>query len=65
MLYDNALRCIYGNYVGSRRDMTEMLAFAAEHNVESLVDVVAFTDVNLAIDMVRRGNTVARTVLQR
>ena len=41
-----------------------MLAFAAEHDVESLVDVVPFTDVNRAIDMVRRGNTAARTVLQ-
>lgn len=65
LLYDNALRSIYGNYVGSRRDMTAMLAFAAEHNVESLVDVVPFTDVNRAIDSVRRGNPVARTVLQR
>jgi alcohol/geraniol dehydrogenase (NADP+) len=65
MLYDNALRSIYGNYVGSRRDMIAMLAFAAEHNVESLVDVLPFTDVNRAIDMVRRGNTVARTVLHR
>jgi alcohol/geraniol dehydrogenase (NADP+) len=65
MLYDNALRSIYGNYVGSRTDMIAMLAFAAEHNVESLVDILPFTDVNRAIDMVRRGNTVARTVLQR
>ena len=65
MLYDNALRSIYGNYVGSRKDMVAMLAFAAEHNVESLVDVVPFTDVNLAIDTVRRENAVARTVLQR
>jgi len=65
MLYDNALRSIYGNYVGNRRDMVAMLAFAAEHHVESPVDVLAFTDVNRAIDMVRRGNTVARTVLQR
>lgn len=64
MLYDNALRSIYGNYVGSRRDMTAMLAFAAEHNVESLVDVLPFTDVNRAIDIVR-SNTAARTVLQR
>jgi D-arabinose 1-dehydrogenase-like Zn-dependent alcohol dehydrogenase len=65
LLYDNARRSIYGNYVGSRKDMTAMLAFAAEHTVESLVDVVPFTDVNQAIDTVRRGNAVARTVLQR
>jgi D-arabinose 1-dehydrogenase-like Zn-dependent alcohol dehydrogenase len=65
MLYDNALRSIYGNYVGSRSDMVAMLAFAAAHDVESLVDVLPFTDVNRAIDVVRRGNTAARTVLQR
>jgi D-arabinose 1-dehydrogenase-like Zn-dependent alcohol dehydrogenase len=65
LLYDNALRSIYGNYVGSRKDMVAMLAFAAEHNVESLVDVLPFTDVNRAIDIVRRGNAVARTVLER
>jgi D-arabinose 1-dehydrogenase-like Zn-dependent alcohol dehydrogenase len=63
LLYDNALRTIYGNYVGSRKDMTAMLAFAAGHHIESLVDVVPFTDVNHAIDMVRRGRT-ARAVLQ-
>src|SRR5262249_32757028 len=48
-----------------RRDLIATLAFAAEHNVESLVDVLPFTDVNRAIDIVRRGNTVARTVLER
>ena len=65
MLYDGALRSIYGNYVGSRKDMIALLAFAAEHGVECLVDIVPFTEVNRAIDMVRRGHAVARTVLQR
>jgi Zn-dependent alcohol dehydrogenases len=65
LLYDNALRSIFGNYVGSRGQMMAMLVFAAEHNVESLVDVVPFTDVNQAIEMVRRGQTPARVVLQR
>jgi D-arabinose 1-dehydrogenase-like Zn-dependent alcohol dehydrogenase len=65
MLYDNALRSIYGNYVGSRKDMVAMLAFAAEHDVECLVDVLPFTDVNQTIDKVRRENSVARAVLQR
>jgi D-arabinose 1-dehydrogenase-like Zn-dependent alcohol dehydrogenase len=65
LLYDNALRSIFGNYVGSRGQMMAMLVFAAEHTVESLVDVVPFTDVNQAIEMVRRGQTPARVVLQR
>ena len=65
LLYDSAVRSIYGNYVGSRTDMNAMLAFAAERKLESLVDVLPFTDVNRAIDMVRSGNSVARIVLQR
>jgi D-arabinose 1-dehydrogenase-like Zn-dependent alcohol dehydrogenase len=65
MLYDSAQRTVYGNYVGSRRDMTAMLDFAAEHNIESIVDVMPFTRVNEAIDMVRRGNVPIRMVLQR
>lgn len=65
LLYDRARRSIYGSYVGSRRDMSAMLAFAAEHNVESLVDVLPFTEVNRAIDLVRSGNAVTRTVLRR
>jgi D-arabinose 1-dehydrogenase-like Zn-dependent alcohol dehydrogenase len=64
-LYDNALRSLYGSYVGSRRDMVAMLAFAAEHRIESLVEVRPFTDVNRAIDVVRAGTGAARTVLQR
>jgi D-arabinose 1-dehydrogenase-like Zn-dependent alcohol dehydrogenase len=65
LLYDNALRTIYGNYVGSRADMAAMLAFAAGHEIDSLVDVLPFTDANGAIDSVRRGHSVARAVLQR
>ena len=64
-LYDNALRSIQGSYVGSRRDMVATLAFAAGHHVESLVEVLPFSDVNRAIDLVRRGTAVARTVLRR
>jgi D-arabinose 1-dehydrogenase-like Zn-dependent alcohol dehydrogenase len=63
-LYDSAQRTIYGNYVGSRRDMIAMLAFAAEHDVESLVEIVPFSKINQAIDMVRSGNVPVRVVLQ-
>jgi D-arabinose 1-dehydrogenase-like Zn-dependent alcohol dehydrogenase len=65
LLYDNALRTIYGNYVGSRKDMAATLAFAAEHDIDSLIDVLPFTDVNRAIATVRHGHSVARMVLQR
>jgi D-arabinose 1-dehydrogenase-like Zn-dependent alcohol dehydrogenase len=65
LLYDNALRAIYGSYVGSRADMAAMLEFAAGHHVESLVDLLPFTDVNRAIEQVRHGQAIARTVLER
>jgi D-arabinose 1-dehydrogenase-like Zn-dependent alcohol dehydrogenase len=63
-LYDSAQRTIYGNYVGSRRDMIAMLAFAADHDVESIVEIMPFSKVNQAIDMVRSGSIPMRVVLQ-
>jgi D-arabinose 1-dehydrogenase-like Zn-dependent alcohol dehydrogenase len=64
-LYDNAQRTIYGSYVGSRKDMRDMLAFAAEHNIEDAVHIMPFADVNEAIATVRRAHTPTRVVLQR
>jgi alcohol/geraniol dehydrogenase (NADP+) len=65
VLYDNAQRTIYGNYVGSRKDMVSMLAFAAEHNIRSVVHLMPFTKVNEAIDLVRERTVPMRVVLQR
>lgn len=65
LLYDNAHRRIYGSYVGSRADMADMLTFAADRKIACLVDVLPFAEVNRAIETVRTGNAVARTVLQR
>ncbi|HMI88645.1 MAG TPA: NAD(P)-dependent alcohol dehydrogenase [Polyangiaceae bacterium] len=65
MLYDNAQRTLYGSYVGSREAMMAMLAFAEEHQIESIVDVMPFDKVNEAIDRVRSGKVPMRLVLQR
>jgi D-arabinose 1-dehydrogenase-like Zn-dependent alcohol dehydrogenase len=65
LLYDNAQRTIYGNYVGSRQDMVSALTFAADHDIRSAVHVMPFTHVNEAIDMVRNGKVSTRVVLQR
>lgn len=65
LLYDNAQRTIYGNYVGSRPDMVSMLAFAAVHDIRSVVHLLPFTEVNEAIDIVRNGTVSVRAVLQR
>ena len=64
LLYDYAQRTIYGNYTGSRRDMTAMLAFAAKHKIESIVHVQPFSKMNEAIELVKRGNVSMRIVLE-
>lgn len=64
-LYDRSQRTIYGNYVGSRRDTVAMIAFAAKHGIQSIVDILPFSKANEAIDMVRTGNLPTRVVLER
>ena len=64
LLYDYAQRTIYGNYVGSRKDMREMIVFSAKHNIESIVDVLPFSKMNEAIEMVRNGKSPMRLVLE-
>jgi D-arabinose 1-dehydrogenase-like Zn-dependent alcohol dehydrogenase len=63
-LYDYAQRTIYGNYVGSRKNMMDMLAFSALHKIEGLVEVMPFTKMKEAIEIVRRGNSPTRMVLE-
>lgn len=63
-LYDYAQRTIYGNYVGSRKDMTDMLAFSENHNIASNVEVMPFSKMNEAIEVVRGGNILKRLVLE-
>jgi len=64
LLYDYAQRTIYGNYTGSRKDMMNMLAFSAKHNIQSIVDVMAFSEMNEAVHRVKTGKVPMRLVLQ-
>lgn len=64
LLYDYAQRTIYGNYTGSRKDMISMLAFSAKHHIESIVDVLPFSKINEAIEMVKKGKVSMRLVLE-
>ncbi len=65
LLYDYGQRTIYGNYTGSRQDMIHMLAFAAEHAIESRVDVMPFSQMNQAIERVKHGKITMRIVLEQ
>jgi len=64
LLYDYAQRTIYGNYVGSRQDMMDMIAFSAKHNIESIVDIMPFFKMDEAIEMVRKKMVSTRLVLE-
>lgn len=63
LLYDYAQRTIYGNYTGSRKDMMNMLAFSAKHTIQSIVEVMPFSQMNEAIDLVKAGKVPMRLVL--
>ena len=56
-------RAICGSDIGSRRDIKEMLAFAAEHRIGAQVETAPMTDVNRAIERVRKNDVRYRMVL--
>jgi D-arabinose 1-dehydrogenase-like Zn-dependent alcohol dehydrogenase len=67
LLYDYARRRIYGNYVGSRADAGQMLAFAASHGITPAVTVLPFSnvnDVNGVIERIRRREFPNSVVLE-
>lgn len=64
LLYDYAQRTIYGNYTGSRKDMAEMLDFSVKHNIEVRAEVLPFSKINDAIEMVRSGKVHTKIVLE-
>ena len=64
LLYDCAQRTIYGNYVGSRKNMMDMLDFSAKHNIASAVEVMPFSKMNEAIENVGAGKVKIRLVLE-
>lgn len=58
-------RSVSGSPVGSPRVIGEMLAFAARHNIQPVVERFAFDDVNAAVDRLRNGSPRFRVVLSR
>ena len=54
----------YGNYIGSRRETTQMLEFSAEHGITSVVDVMPFSRISEAITRVRRRDVLMGLVLE-
>jgi D-arabinose 1-dehydrogenase-like Zn-dependent alcohol dehydrogenase len=64
LLYDHSQRSIYGNYTGSRKDMMNMLTFSAKHKIQSMVDVMPFSKMDEAIELVKTGKVPMKLVLE-
>lgn len=52
-----------GSIVGTRRDLDEAIAFAAEGKVRAKIATVPLSDINLVFDRLRRGEIEGRIVL--
>lgn len=64
-LFDVVANCITirGSFVGTRHDMAEALAFAAEGKVKADIEVQPLSAVNSVLDRLERGAVAARVVL--
>ncbi len=64
-LFDVVLNCITvrGSLVGTRQDMAEALAFAAEGKVKADIELQPLSAINQVLDRLGRGEVEARVVL--
>ena len=64
-LFDVVLNCITvrGSLVGTRQDMAEALAFAAEGKVKADIELQPLSAINQVLDRLERGDVAARVVL--
>ena len=65
-LFDVVLNCITvrGSLVGTRQDMAEALAFAAEGKVEADIELQPLSAINTVFDRLSHGDVAARVVLE-
>lgn len=56
-------RGLTGSAAGSRRDMREMLAFAAMHHIRPIIEVLPMDEINVAISRLRNSDVRYRFVL--
>jgi alcohol dehydrogenase, propanol-preferring len=64
-LFDVVANCITirGSFVGTRQDMAEALAFAAEGKVKADIELQPLTSINNIFDRLDRGDVPSRVVL--
>ncbi|QND54699.1 alcohol dehydrogenase AdhP (plasmid) [Phyllobacterium sp. 628] len=65
-LFDVVANCvtIRGSFVGTRQDMTEALAFAADGKVKADIELQPLTAINSVFDRLSRGDVASRVVLE-
>ena len=64
-LFDVVANCITirGSFVGTRQDMAEALAFAAEGRVKADIELQPLASINRILDRLEHGNVASRVVL--
>ena len=64
-LFDVVAKCITirGSFVGSRRDMAEALAFAADGKVTADIELQPLSAINTVLKRLKNGDVPSRVVL--
>ncbi|MBS3143146.1 zinc-binding dehydrogenase, partial [Candidatus Woesearchaeota archaeon] len=57
-------KTVCGSVIGSPGQIREMLAFAAEHHIKPMIEVMPMKDCNAALDKTRKGKARYRMVLE-
>ena len=63
MLFANCIT-IHGSFVGTRQDMAEVLAFAAEGKVKADFELQPLLSINKILDRLEHGEVASRVVLE-
>lgn len=65
-LFDVVASCITirGSFVGTRRDMAEALAFAAEGKVKADIELQPLSSINQVFDRLEHGDVPSRVVIE-
>ena len=65
-LFDVVANCITirGSFVGTRQDMAEALAFAAEGKVKADIELQPLSSINQIFDRLEHGDVASRVVLE-
>jgi propanol-preferring alcohol dehydrogenase len=64
-LFDVVSNCITirGSFVGTRQDMAEALAFAAEGKVKADIELQPLSAINQVLERLEQGNVASRVVI--